>query len=155
LRDRLIAATTWQRSLASAVEGEGQHDFADGRHRIAALRLSSVHRNGPAGAACRSFTADRSTVADAIEFLIVATPFHNCRSDFRPQIEIDVNPQSPLALKATPSHWSIGNGHVPSVQTAAGRGHAMRIRHGLAARKTRSANPATSRMAATMTIACS
>src|SRR5882757_11228852 len=63
-----------------------------------------MHRNGPAGAECGSFVADEVDVADAIELLVVGhSGLTIAEADFRPQIEIDVNPAiGRLALISPP-----------------------------------------------------
>src|SRR5215472_3451728 len=63
-----------------------------------------MHRNGPAGAERRSFAADEVDVADAFEFLVVGhSGLTIAEADFRPHIEIELNPAiGRLALKSPP-----------------------------------------------------
>src|SRR5690349_22943451 len=98
LRNRVMAGDDrGDDHIATLVEGERQHRFRQWRaNRIAAAAaLHPVHCNGPAGAECRTFTADEIDVADTIELLVVGhTGLTIAEADFRPQIEIDVNPAS-------------------------------------------------------------
>src|SRR5438034_1422806 len=74
LRDRLIAGDdSGDDHIATVVEGERQHRFRRwSADRIAAAAaFHPMHRDGPAGAECRTFAADEIDVADAIEFLVV------------------------------------------------------------------------------------
>src|SRR3982074_3250005 len=105
LRDRLIAGDdSGDDHIATVVEGERQHRFRRwGADPIAAAAaFHPVHCNGPAGAECRSFAADKAAVADAIEFPAAGhSGLTIAEADFRPQIEIDVNPAiDRLALKS-------------------------------------------------------
>src|SRR5262245_52141607 len=59
----------------------------------AAAAFHPVHCNGSAGPECRSFVANEVDVADAIELLVVGhAGLTIAEADFRPQIEIDLNP---------------------------------------------------------------
>src|SRR5258708_16689184 len=121
--------------IAAAVEGERQHRFRRwGADRIAAAAaFHPVHRNGPAGAECRSFVADEVDVADAIEFLVVGHPrLTIAKADLRPQVEIDVNPAiRRLALNSPPPDTFVDSGPAQTFvpHTLRARSPAISIHH--------------------------
>src|SRR5205085_5321997 len=104
-RDRRFAGDdSGDDHIEPVIEGERQHWFCRGGAEFvaAAAALHPVYRNGPAGAEGRAFVADKLDVADAIEFLVVGhSGLTIAEADFRPQIEIDLNPAiGRLALKS-------------------------------------------------------
>src|SRR6202030_2663048 len=98
------------------------------------------------GTECRSFGADEVDVADAIELLVVGhSGLTVAETDFRPQIEIDVNPAVGRLALISPPLSPLVDGERPrgfGPDRPVARRHAMRIRRRLCGEEDRvAANP--------------